>query len=153
MIDREKEVAEWLEYRGLPATLSLKELIDAERDTAALKAGFDAVTEIRETERRLRDAERTIKIIHEFDVIAGHEPTVAAMAIQLAEAQRRIADYENSITWNVTCLRCADALDKDYELYVIKERLRELLAKWKPWDSVGAVAEELSAIIEGRTGE
>jgi hypothetical protein len=43
LYEAQREKAEWLEYRGLPPGTSLKVLIETERDTARLAAGFDFI--------------------------------------------------------------------------------------------------------------
>lgn len=36
-----------------------------------------------------------------------------------------IQEYENAITWGLSCLNCSKLMDKNYEQYVVLERLRE----------------------------
>lgn len=41
----------------------------------------------------------------------------AALRAALSEVLRRIADYENAISWGVNCVDCAKRLDVDYDAY------------------------------------
>lgn len=45
------------------------------------------------------------------------------------ELMRIIMEYENSITWNTSCLNCAKLMDKNYEQYVEIQELKEANGK------------------------
>ena len=90
MTDREKEVAEWLDYRGLPPTCSLKELIEAERDTAALKGGFDAITEI----NNLKAEVERLKLLREAGVRSR------SVYISIGNSDDKLAQHEWASFYN-----------------------------------------------------
>lgn len=55
----------------------------------------------------------------------------------LEEVARRVGEYENAITWNTSCLGCAEKLDRDYALTVRAEaaeaKLAEIRSRTKDW--------------------
>jgi hypothetical protein len=103
--DRAREVAEWLDYRGLPPTASLKELIEHERENAALAAGFDFVKEHR------ADVQRVLSLIGQY-VGQRMIANVGARA-KPNEAQQRQMDEDRAAA-EATFRQIVLALDPKY---------------------------------------
>jgi hypothetical protein len=66
-----------------------------------------------------------VAVFHRADIIRA---AVAMADEEQAELRARVADYENGITWNTTCLNCASLLDANYEMYVRADQAERRLA-------------------------
>jgi hypothetical protein len=79
--------------------------------------------------------ERSLNEDDVFDAAMQCADDVPALLAALEEAQRerdelrrKVADYENAITWDVTCFRCAAQLDALYADTVRRETAESALA-------------------------
>lgn len=68
-----------------------------------------------------RDAERQI-------AAAGKASGRGESDIRILRLIALIHEYENSITWDTTCLNCSALMDKNYEQYVRLDKVKAALA-------------------------
>ena len=62
---------------------------------------------------------------------------VKDLTVRAETAEARVADYENGISWNVTCTGCAKLLDRCYDETVRAEKAESALRQALGWVDSG----------------
>jgi hypothetical protein len=166
--DRNAEIAEWLEYRGLPPTASLRELIEHERGNAGLAAVFDMMREesaelaaVRQERDRYREHSVTLNTVgyRLAEALDGEKGAEQYVGNPVEQAERLIDERDRLRRSNAGLKATVDAMDDPHPVAnlaaVRKERdvaLAELATVRAALASVDDVAAELSAQVdEART--